>query len=337
MSRTLHLCLALQLTVPGAAAAETTKTFQRPPAGATTVLWEAPKPMTAADWTWGPGGQDHAPAPPFQFVKEDLSGTNPKVEVKDAKGTTWTVKFGPEVHGDTFAPRLVYAAGYIVVPTYFVASGTIAGTDHLKRAKRFLRDGAFRDARFKLHDKGTLAREDKYDWSWKDNPFSGSHELAGLKVLMMLTSNWDGKDASDNTSNTGVFLRKADSGYAYVFTDWGATMGKWGNFFQRGKWDSRGYARQTRKLVKSVSANGEITWGYSSGKHKRDITQGIQISDVRWLVPWLARITDQDLHAGLMASGALPENVETFTSAIRGRIRELQEVAGDRQNPAQSK
>ena len=93
-------------------------------------------------------------------------------------------------------------------------------------------------------------------------------------------------------------------------------MGKWGNFFQRGKWDSRGYARQTRKLVKSVSASGEITWGYSSRKHKRDITQGIQISDVRWLVPWLARITDQDLHAGLMASGALPENVETFTQSV---------------------
>ena len=32
-----------------------------PVSGARRLLWEDPKPMTIADWTWGPGGQERAP------------------------------------------------------------------------------------------------------------------------------------------------------------------------------------------------------------------------------------------------------------------------------------
>ena len=272
--------------------------IQNPPASAVKLLWHAPQPLTPADWFWGPGGKERAPLPPFRFIKEDLGGTNAKVKVHDARGVTWSVKFGAEVHSETFVPRLVHAAGYFVDATYFVREGTIEGAQPLKRAKPFIgRNGKFRYARFKLHDEKALPYADPYNWSWTDNPFTGSHELNGLKILMMLVSNWDATDATDKDGNTAVLRRTADSAYVYLFTDWGATMGKWGGVFGREKWAPDGYAGQTRKLVKS-DREGELTWGYF-GKHKRDLTQGIRIDDVSWIVRYLSRFTDEQIRAGM--------------------------------------
>lgn len=286
--------------------------------------------MTASDWTWGPGGKEGAPVPPFEFVKEDLGGTNPKVKVRDALGRVWRVKFGSEVHSETFSTRLVTAAGYFLYPTYYVSEGVIAGVHDLKRARPFISaDGQFRYAAFKFHDEKTLPYADEYNWTWTDNPFLGSHELNGLKILMMLASNWDAKDATDKEGNTSVFLRKADSAYLYSFTDWGATMGKWGSVSTRTKWDCINYARDTKDFVKREK-DGVIEWGYS-GKHKEDITRGIRVEDVRWLLPYLSPITDEELSAGLAASGATAEEAACFTRAIRERIQVLERVAHTRE------
>jgi hypothetical protein len=45
---------------------------------------------------------------------------------------------------------------------------------------------------------------------------------------------------------------------------------------------------------------------------------------VRWLSRYLARITDDQLRAGLRASGATDEETDCFTRAIRERIKQLQ-------------
>ena len=329
MRRHLPIAIALYAICLGTPGTAASVVETPPPADSAKLIWSEPGDMTVADWSWGSGGKERAPVAPFTFVKEDFSGTSPKIDVKDAAGVSWGVKFGPEVHGDTFTPRMVYAAGYFAVPTYFVPTGVIAGAQHLKRAKRFVKkDGAFQAARFKLRDKGAISKSDDYSWSWKDNPFLGTRELNGLKVLMLLTSNWDGKDSTNTQGNTGVFIRKSDSAYLYLFTDWGATMGKWGGFFHRSKWDPKGYTRETSKLVKAVKSNGEIEWGFT-GKHKRDLTRGIRVADVRWMSGYLARFTDEDIRAGLASSGAKPEQVEQFAAAIHNRIRELSEISDE--------
>src|SRR5258708_39732882 len=96
-------------------------------------LWQEPPRLNTSDWTWGPGGMEMAPQPPFNFVKEKFGGTNPKVEVKDARGRRWTVKFGSEAHTDTFQSRFVGSLGYAAEPTYFVKAGSIVGVHDLKR------------------------------------------------------------------------------------------------------------------------------------------------------------------------------------------------------------
>jgi hypothetical protein len=191
------------------------------------VLWKEPRPAIASDWTWGPGGQEIVPRPPFQFVKEKLDGTNPKVEVQDAAGRLWTVKFGSEVHADTFAPRFLNALGYAAEPTFFVRSGLFNGVHGLKRARHFIsKDGSFQSARFKLREHRAKKAVDNQLWSWIDNPFVGTHELSGLKILIMLLSNWDTKDARDREGSNNEIIEPADSPSPwYAVTDWGASLG----------------------------------------------------------------------------------------------------------------
>jgi hypothetical protein len=287
------------------------------------VLWKEPAPMTTNDWVWGPGGAEIAPRPPFQFLKENPGGTNPKIDVRDAAGRTWSVKFGGEVHSDTFAARFLMATGYAAAPAYFVERGVIENVTGLKRAKPFVgRNGSFRNARFKLKQRH------KQQWSWADNPFLGSREMGGLKIVTMLLSNWDTKDSRDGEgSNTGVFepSRGEKTEPWFAVTDWGASLGKSGGFFQRDRWNWRGYREQTPRFVRLLP-DGSLRWGFE-GKHGADITAGVGVDDVRWLVPYLIRITDEQLTAGLLASGAPAPVAEQFTRSIRERIRQLYDVA----------
>jgi len=294
----------------------------------TAVLWEPPGKIGVADWIWGPGGEQRAPQPPFQFISEDFKGTNPKIRVRDAKGDQWVVKFGGERHSDVFAPRLLHACGYFGQATYFVANGVVTGVTELKRAKPFVsKNGRFEYARFKLRDRKSLVHAEDRAWSWVDNPFLRTHELSGLKILVMLISNWDAKDArEDSNSNLAVFSEQKPPGrLLYAVDDWGSSMGKWGGFFERDKWDAAGYQKQTKDFVKGVKA-GVIDWGYE-GKHDEDIKNGISVEDVRWLLQYLSAISDEELSAGLRASGASEPDVASFTRSIRDRIRQLENIS----------
>ena len=300
-------------------------------ADANAFLWREPAKTTIADWIWGPGGESRAPLPPFTFVEEDRNGTNPKLKVEDAKGDVWIVKFGGEDHGEVFAGRLLYAMGYAVQPSYFVRSGVITGAHGLKRTKAFIgKQGEFAYARFKLHEWKNVTRVEGLEWSWTNNPFVGSHELNGLKILMMLLSNWDAKDSRNGKgSNTAVYSRPGDAGdrLVYAFDDWGATLGKWGGFFSRDKWNVDGFSAQSREFV-SAGAGETIRWGYR-GKHGRDLTSGIRVEDVRWLLTDLSGVSDDDVRAGLRASGATADEIESYTRSIRRRVTQLQRLCGN--------
>jgi hypothetical protein len=293
------------------------------------VLWQEPRRLSTSDWIWGPGGQELAPHPPFRFVKEKFGGTNPKVEVKDERGRRWNVKFGSESHTDTFQSRLVSSLGYAAEPTYFVAAGSILDVHNLKRAKHFIaKNGSFTQARFKLEDNESEKESSDGAWSWAVNPFVGSRELGGLKILAMLTSNWDTKDSRNgNGSNTGIIRGGAgkNSAARYAVTDWGASFGRAGFVFKRDRWDWEGYRLETRNFVRRGS-DGRLRWRYK-GRHGDDIKAGIGVEDVRWILKYLSRISDDDLKAGMAASGASEAVAREYARLIRQRIVQLQNVA----------
>lgn len=297
-------------------------------AKAINILWHDPGRVEALDFANGVGGRATAPRPPFRFLDEDMSGSNPKLKVRDARGAEWSVKWSEEAKPEVFASRLAWACGYIAQPEYFVPAGQIVGVKHLTRAAAAVQpDGSFRDARFQLRTKSPKFLK-HHNWAWNYNPFVGTKELNGLKVLMMLTSNWDNKDARDidRDSNLAIFeTSKHPREYLYFVADWGASMGKWGRVYNRSKWDCKGYTEQTPTLVKGVR-NGLVEWSYV-GQRTEDAVKGIQVSDVAWLMRYLGRITDAQLRAGLRASGATPDETECFTRAVRTRIDELRRVA----------
>jgi len=293
------------------------------------VIWRAPVNIGMENWTCGPAGCDYAPKPPFQFVKEDVEGTFPKLTVKDAKGRTWSVKFGGKVIPECFSSRFIVAVGYLAEPSYFVSEGKLQGKLQLRRSRTFVRpDGTFRRARFQLRDEKRIEFIKNSAWSLADNPFRGTHEFAGLRVLLMLLSNWDAKDVRDGQgeSNTAVFrLAGAQPELQYSFFDWGSTLGRWGGQMRRTRSDPSGYMADTPKLITAVYGNA-VEWGFE-GKNEEDVRSGITVDDLRWLSPYLSRITDEEIRAGLKASGASERQTACWANAIESRIRDIRTVA----------
>ena len=296
-------------------------------------IWRDPGAVESLDFRGGPGGAGGDPAPPFTFVEEHATGSNPCLSVRDARGRTWRVKWGDEVRSETFASRLAWAAGYHVEKAYFVPEGRLEGVGRLGRARSCVgEDCRFTDARFELDEAGVRKLFDEHGWTWDDNPFIGTRELNGLKVLVMLTSNWDNKDVRDvaRGSNTAIFEHRLPDGSVearYLIIDWGASMGKWGPPLVRSKWDAAGYEEQTPQFVTGVEG-GLVRWGYM-GQRTDDAAENIKVGDVRWLCRYLGRITDAQLRDGLAASGATSSEVERFTRATRERINQLKRVAED--------
>jgi hypothetical protein len=304
------------------------KAGPRPLFAARHRLWRDPGAIADLDMTAGPGGRDSIPRPPYRFLEEHSSGTQPCVSVVDGHGRRWRVKWGQEVRSETFAVRLAWACGYFAEITHFVASGTIEGAGPLTRAASSLdADGRFIDARFELDDPDVHKLFEEHSWSWTDNPFVGTRELAGLKVLLMLISNWDNKDQRDvaRGSNTAIYvIRKSRwrREAQYLIVDWGGSMGRWGRaVVTRGRWDHEGFAAQTPQFVTGV-AGGFVQFGYT-GQRTGDARANIRTEDVAWLCRYLGQITDRQLREALDASGATAEETASFAASLRARIDQL--------------
>ena len=268
--------------------------------------------MESLDLIGGPGGNARTPVAPFTFVEEASGGTAPKVIVKDARSVKWMVKFGPEVKSESFASRIVWAAGYFAEPTYFVPQGKIESVAKLGRSAKFVGEtGAFTDARFQLLDEGLRGAS---RWSLTDSALKGSRELAGLKLLVVLLANWDVK-----TPNLSIVPVKGEP--VYAITDWGATMGRPGELTGRSKWNCEEYAEDSKYFIDGVD-NGFVTFNYQ-GKQGYEILRGIGLEDVRWLMGRLGKLSDAQIHSALRASGATADEIACFAPAFRSRIEQL--------------
>jgi hypothetical protein len=300
-------------------------------------IWEEPD-GDRADLAGGPGGIDGAPVAPFVFLHEHLDGSQPCVSVRDARGRRWRVKWGNEVNAECFAVRVAWACGYFAEVTHFVRSGVITEAHGLRRAAACIdRGGRFVDARFELDDPDVHKLFEEHSWAWDDNPFVGARELSGLKIVVMLLSNWDTKDRRDvaRGSNTAIFEvrvappRRGRREARYLISDWGGAMGRWGaNVVSRGRWDCAGFEAQTPQFVTGVR-DGEVVFGYV-GQHTADIARAIPVDHVRWFVGIASRLSEAQFVDALAASGASSEEKQRFAAALGARIRQLQAVAAER-------
>ena len=180
------------------------------------VLWHDPGAIASLDLFYGEGGKAGQPEGPFTFESEDETGSNPKFEVSDKDGTKWKVKLGDEARPEVVASRLLWATGYFVNDDYLMESAEVKGL-RLNRGQEHVKEELVKDARFARKPTG---QKKIGIWNWKENPFTGTREFNGLRVMMAVMNNWDLKDV-----NNAVFLDAKTGREIFLASDIGATFG----------------------------------------------------------------------------------------------------------------
>ena len=92
------------------------------------VLWTDPGNIAARDLFYGQGGEKHQPKPPFTFLREDMHGSNPKFDARDADRqkvakSNLRKKRGLEV----WLRGLLWAVGYFANDDYVLPQATVQG------------------------------------------------------------------------------------------------------------------------------------------------------------------------------------------------------------------
>lgn len=308
------------------------KRATKPDAHVPAVLWEDPGIIASRDLLYGPGGPKHQPHGPFKFVKEDLAGSNPKFVVTDADGVKWKIKLGEEAHPETAASRLVWAAGYFADEEYFLPDLKVENVPfNLHRGENLVEpDGLMHNARLKRDPK---SKEKDGAWEWKENPFTGTREFNGLRVMMALINNWDLKDV-----NNAVY--ESEGRRIYLVSDLGASFGTTGRSVTRAASKGNLDAYTESKFILKITP-AAVDFGTPSRPaliHAIEIPQfksrvdmewigkQIPIADARWIGSVLARLTPEQIQSAFGAAGYSPAQVVGFSTVVEARITELNKL-----------
>jgi hypothetical protein len=188
--------------------------------------------------------------------------------------------------------------------------------DYLARRLTIPGKGTFANVRLEARPKW-IDRDG--DWEWDSNPFVGTREFKGLRVMMALINNWDLKDSNNAILRTG---RQAQ----YIVSDLGSSFGKLPvssafilNRFGRSVNDPEDFANST--FIHKVEDNGEIDFYYKA-KGKKLLEQ-IRVEDARWIGRLLGRLSDRQIRDAFRAANYSPAQITILSRAVKSRIRQL--------------
>lgn len=313
--RKILVCLVLvTFAATGAAAQKNSRNKKAPAANATPVLWQEPQTSTL-DLFHGPGGAAMAPdVSRVTFIGEEKQGHNKKYRIRDAQGRIWVAKLGREAQPETAAVRLLYGLGYKTEINYLVPTVTIPGK------------GTFQNVRLEARPENVKRLD---EWKWKDNPFVGTKELQGLKIMMVFLTNWDLLDLQNKV------LEVSDGGrveHHYVISDLGATFGKLGNnnlpfFFRLGRKTNDPGTWYEAGFVQGVEG-GLLDFDFK-GKG-RGLMEDITVEQGSWLASRLSSLSDKQLEDAFRAANYSPDEVGLLKEGYRARVEELQKAASGR-------
>lgn len=270
-------------------------------ASGTPVMWEQVD-IPRQDLINGPAGP-LADLGEVKFVSDQKGGFSTKYRIKDSAGREWVAKIGDEAQSETAAVRLLSALGYKTETVYLLPSLTIPGK------------GSFTNVRIEARPEN-VKRTDR--WQWDKNPFRGTRELQGLKILMAFLNNWDMK--SDNN-----VILKTDDQLQYVVSDLGVSFGKTGNnglpvFWRLGRSRNVPPEYAESEFVKELE-KGEIKFAFN-GKNMGQLND-ITVADGRWLADMLMQLSDQQIEDAFRAANYSPADVKLLAQSVKGRIRAL--------------
>jgi len=272
----------------------------------TPILWQRPTDISSRDLFLGPGGQAMRPdIRRITLIKEEKGGYSKKYRVRDASGREWVAKIGKEAQSETSAVRLLWGLGYVTEVNYLVPRVTIPGK------------GTFTNVRFE-------ARPENWkrdgEWKWKSNPFVGTPEFQGLKIMMALMNNWDLKD-----SNNVILQLRGNNGneLRYAISDLGATFGHASTtpiFWRITR--SRNNPVNFAKAEFLEKVKGDRVMLHFGGKN-RGLMKDITVEDAQWMGSWLAQLSDAQLRDAFRAANYRPDEINLLVRAVRARTNEL--------------
>jgi hypothetical protein len=307
-----HNALAVAIAVmafAGLAIAQDEKKGNKPLPQGKAVLWESVD-IASRDLLAGPGGNSMKPdLSKIEFIEEEKDGHNKKYRIKDGSGAIWVAKLGREAKPETAAVRLLWGIGYRSEVNYFVPKITIPGK------------GTFEDVRLEARPANIKRLA---EWSWRDNPFVGTNELEGLKMMMVFLNNWDVLDLQNKV------LQVDGKELHYIVSDLGSTFGKLGSnnlpvVYRIGRSTGQPEDYVKTKFIDGVE-NGVVDLAYK-GKN-RNLFEGFTVSNAKWLAGLLNGLTDNQIRDAFRAAGYSPAEIDIFTQGVKNRIAELNRAAG---------
>jgi hypothetical protein len=186
--------------------------------------------------------------------------------------------------------------------------------------------------RLKRHVEG---REKAGNWSWRDDPFTGTQELDGLRTLMAVINNWDLKDV-----NNKIYKEKHQSELIYVVSDLGASFGSSHLSFplSQSKGNLHNYTH-SRFLTKTtgdslnfaVPGRPSLIYAFGLRPYLRRsrlawIGKNIPRAHAKWMGEMLSRLSPEQIRDAFRAAGYSPAEVDAFAAVLQKRISQLDEL-----------
>jgi len=272
------------------------------------ILWERVN-IPSRDLFAGPGGEAMRPdLSKITFIKQETGGHNKKYRIKDGSGRVWVAKPGTEARPETAAVRLLWGLGYKTEVNYLVPQITIPTV------------GTLQSVRLEARPEG-IKRLDP--WSWEKNPFVGTNELQGLKIMQIFLTNYDLLDLQNQTLEVsgpnGTELH-------YIISDLGSTFGKFGSnnmpiFFRMGRSADNPEGWSKAGFIKGVE-NGHLEFA-TTGAKSRGLFNDITVAQGRWLFDLLAQLSDNQIRDAFRAANYSPAEINMLLAATKRRIGEL--------------
>ena len=267
------------------------------------IIWEQVD-IKSRDLFRGPTSEGIVPAlEKVEFIGRQHGGNNLKFRLKDANGREWVAKVADESQAEVAATRLLWAIGYKTE------------IDQIVQRMNIEKLGNFKNARFEARPE-TIKRGER--WSWTSNPYIGTKEFDGLRLMMAFINNWDLKDENN--------ILITENGKTYmVVSDLGSSFGKLAD-----KSKSRA-GRSVNKpehfaeagFVKSVN-NGVLVLDYRG--MGEDYLKGIKVENARWLADLLLQLSDKQIADAFRAANYSTEDVGLLTAAVKERIAQLDQA-----------
>lgn len=267
------------------------------------IIWE-PVDIKSRDLFRGPTSEGIVPAlDKMEFIGRQQGGNNLKFRLKDSNGREWVAKVADESQAEVAATRLLWAIGYKTEVDQIVKSLSIPKV------------GNYRNARFEARDESRKRGE---RWSWTSNPFIGTKEFDGMRLMMAFINNWDLKDENN--------ILITENGKTYmVVSDLGSSFGKLAD-----KSKSRA-GRSVNKpehfaeagFIRSVD-NGVLVLDYRG--MGEDYLKGIKVENARWLADLLLQLSDKQIADAFRAANYSAEDVALLTAAVKERIAQLDQA-----------